>query len=34
LFDNVHDTNHDLGLESVRHVYSLITEIRNNISKK
>ena len=34
MVENMYDTNHDLGLESVRHVYSLITEIRNNISKK
>ena len=33
MVENMYDTNHDLGLESVRHVYSLITEIRNNISK-
>ena len=32
--ENHHEANHALGLESVRHVYSLITEIRNNISKK
>ena len=34
MVENMYDTNHDLGLESVRYVYSLITEIRNNISKK
>lgn len=34
MVENMYDTNHGLGLESVRHVYSLITEIRNNISKK
>ena len=34
MVENMYDTNHDLGLESVRHVYSVITEIRNNISKK
>ena len=34
MVENMYDTHHDLGLESVRHVYSLITEIRNNISKK
>ena len=34
MVENMYDKNHDLGLESVRHVYSVITEIRNNISKK
>ena len=34
MVENMYDTNHDLGLGSVRNVYSLITEIRNNISKK